>query len=198
MSIKSEEYMSIHLLRSKNNSIRNIAKELQLSTTTVQKYLKTDFHQSPKKDKAPNPFDELIKKYLAMNSRIPSSVILEKLKPLGYNKSLRTLQRYIKPLRPKENKPSFICSFETEPGYQAQATILKNGKKPLYAFVMVLGYSRTAFVYITDNMKQETWQECHLKAFSYFGGVPQTILYDNLKSVVIQRNKYANYEHEYN
>ncbi len=37
---------------------------------------------------------------------------------------------------------------------------------------------------------RRTMQECHLKAFSYFGRVPETILYDNLKSVVIQRDKY--------
>jgi len=29
-------------------------------------------------------------------------------------------------------------------------------------------------------MKQEVWQECHEKAFAYFGGIPKTILYDNL------------------
>jgi transposase len=31
-------------------------------------------------------------------------------------------------------------------------------------------------------MKQDTWQDCHIKAFEYFGGMPQTLLYDNLKS----------------
>ena len=56
---------------------------------------------------------------------------------------------------------------------------------------MVLGYSRAAFAYITDNIKQDAWQECHLKAFFYFGGVLETILYDNLKSVVLQRDKYG-------
>lgn len=55
-----------------------------------------------------------------------------------------------------------------------------------------------AFVYFTDNMKQTTWQDCHIKAFEYFGGVPQTLLYDNLKSVVIQRDKYGKNQHGFN
>ena len=55
-----------------------------------------------------------------------------------------------------------------------------------------------AFVYFTDNMRQETWQECHIKAFEYFGGTPQTILYDNLKSVVIKRDKYGKNQHGFN
>ena len=56
---------------------------------------------------------------------------------------------------------------------------------------MVLGYSRMAYVVFTENMRQETWQQCHEKAFAYFGGMPETILYDYLKSVVIQRNRGA-------
>lgn len=47
-------------------------------------------------------------------------------------------------------------------------------------------------------MKQTTWQDCHIKAFEYFGGVPQTLLYDNLKSVVIQRDKYGKNQHGFN
>ncbi len=63
---------------------------------------------------------------------------------------------------------------------------------------MVLGYSRTAFVYFTNNMRQDTFQSCHIKAFDYFGGIPKTILYDNLKSVVMQRDKYGKNRHGIN
>lgn len=47
-------------------------------------------------------------------------------------------------------------------------------------------------------MTQNTWQACHLKAFEYFGGIPQTVLYDNLKSVVIERDKYGKGNHSFN
>jgi len=49
--------------------------------------------------------------------------------------------------------------------------------------------SRAPFIYFTDSMKQKVWQECHEKAFTYFGSTPKTILYDNLKSTIIQRIK---------
>jgi len=45
---------------------------------------------------------------------------------------------------------------------------------------MVLDFSRMAFVYFTDNMRQETWQDCHVKAFEYFGGVPQTLIIETI------------------
>jgi len=118
---------------------------------------------------------------------------------VSYDGKLRILQSFLKTLVSATTKEEII-RFETEPSYQAQVdwTFIRSGKNPLYAFVMVLGFSRMAFVYFTDNMRQETWQECHVKAFEYFGGVPQTLLYDNLKSVVIQRDKYGKNQHGFN
>jgi len=47
-------------------------------------------------------------------------------------------------------------------------------------------------------MKQQTFQQCHINAFEYFKGIPNTILYDNLKSVVIKRDKYGKNNHGFN
>jgi len=63
---------------------------------------------------------------------------------------------------------------------------------------MILSYSRAHFVYFTDSMRQEVWQECHERAFVYFGGTPKTILYDNLKSAIIERDKYGKDKHGFN
>jgi Transposase and inactivated derivatives len=47
-------------------------------------------------------------------------------------------------------------------------------------------------------MEQSVWQKCHEEAFMYFGGTPQTILYDNLKSAIIKRDKYGKNKHGFN
>ncbi len=52
----------------------------------------------------------------------------------------------------------------------------------LYAFTMVLGYSRLPFVRFTLSMNSATVLACHEEAFRFFGGVPQEILYDNMKT----------------
>nr|WP_228256050.1 DDE-type integrase/transposase/recombinase [Malaciobacter halophilus] len=105
--------------------------------------------------------------------------------------------------------------FKTKPSYQAQVdwTIIRSAKNPIYGFIMVLGDSRMAYLkdsdllkqtvslhkaHFTDNIRQDTWQDCHIKAFEYFGGVLQTLLYDNLKSVVIKRDKYGKNQHGFN
>ena len=54
---------------------------------------------------------------------------------------------------------------------------------PVYAFVMVLGFSRMLFVEFTASMTLPTLLSCHRNAFEFFGGWPQEILYDNMKQV---------------
>ena len=55
----------------------------------------------------------------------------------------------------------------------------------LYAFVMVLGYSRRAYICFTTATDSATMLACHLLAFEYFGGVPHEILYDNMKTAFV-------------
>src|SRR5699024_9374727 len=56
------------------------------------------------------------------------------------------------------------------------------GKK-IYAFVMVLGFSRMLYVEFTHSMDLPTLILCHQHAFAYFGGIVGNILYDNMAQV---------------
>lgn len=51
---------------------------------------------------------------------------------------------------------------------------------------MVLSYSRHQFARICFDQKTETWLKLHAEAFEHFGGVPEVIVPDNLKSAVIR------------
>ncbi len=200
----------IHTLYYQGFSIRQISKILNLNRRTVSKRLKEKDLKPYTKRSYPSKLEsykDYVEKRIqqAYPDRIPSTVILREIKDIGYTGSLRTLQKYTKTIyenisSKKEEKNNEVIRFETEKGYQAQVdwTTIISGKKPIYAFVMVLGYSRTAFVYFTNNMRQDTFQSCHIKAFDYFGGIPKTILYDNLKSVVMQRDKYGKNRHGIN
>ena len=205
--ITKEEFVMIHTLKSQGYSIRAIARMTGLNRRTISKRLKEKELQGYKSrnyiSKLDNYKEYIVKRITdALPDKIPSSVLYEEILDMGYTGKIRILQYFIKDIYESLNpkKEEEIIRFETKVGYQAQCdwTILKSGKKPLYGFVMLLGYSRYAFVYITDNMKQETFQECHKKAFEYFGGIPKTILYDNLKSVVIKRDKYGKNQHGFN
>ncbi len=84
---------------------------------------------------------------------------------------------------------------ETLPGQVAQVDFGYVGKiydpergarRKAWVFVMTLGFSRRPFACLTFDQKVETWLICHILAFEYFGGVPETIVPDNLKSAVIR------------
>ena len=195
----------IHTLYKRGYSMRAISRELGIDRRTVKKRLQEEELKPYKRGNYRSKLDEY-KEYICNRIKqaklewIPSSVIYEEIRGKGYKGSLRTLQAYLSKIRAEGKIEKRELRFETKPGYQGQVdwTVIRGGKNPIYGFVMVLGYSRKAFVYFTNSMSQEDWQECHIKAFEYFGGVPDTILYDNLKSVVIQRDKYGKNQHGFN
>lgn len=84
---------------------------------------------------------------------------------------------------------------ETSPGKVAQVDFGSVGKlwdlqerrlRKAYVFVMVLGHSRHQFARLVFDQKVETWLALHVEAFEHFGGVPEVMVPDNLKSAVIR------------
>ncbi len=56
------------------------------------------------------------------------------------------------------------------------------------AFVMVLSYSRHIFLRFFLDARMENFLRGHLAAFAAWGGIPRVILYDNLRSAVLERH----------
>jgi len=120
--------------------------------------------------------------------------LLEEIKPMGYGGSITTLRRWLRTLKATTLRQSKLTvRFETPPGRQAQADWAYCGRfsaaggrmVPVYAFVMVLSFSRMLFVRFTTSMHLRELIACHQEAFAFFGGWPQSILYDNMKQVRI-------------
>lgn len=53
---------------------------------------------------------------------------------------------------------------------------------------MILSYSRKRYIEFTTDMTQETLMKCHMNDFSYFQGIPQQLLYDNMWTVVTKHS----------
>lgn len=82
--------------------------------------------------------------------------------------------------------------FETPPGHQAQADwghlgYLENEEQrsKIWSFVLTLGSSRGMFSDVWTDQKLETLLRMYEEAFRQFGGVPREILYDRMKTVVL-------------
>jgi transposase len=87
-----------------------------------------------------------------------------------------------------------VIPVETAPGDVAQVDFgeVKRLYDPAtgrvrraWFFAMVLGHSRHQFGKVVFDQKATTWVELHVEAFRFFGGVPRTIVPDNLKAAVI-------------
>ncbi|GDX83863.1 hypothetical protein LBMAG42_56740 [Deltaproteobacteria bacterium] len=61
-----------------------------------------------------------------------------------------------------------------------------NTLRKAWVFVMVLGFSRHQFARVVFDQRSETWLRLHVMAFMFFGGVPATIVPDNLKAAVVR------------
>jgi hypothetical protein len=80
------------------------------------------------------------------------------------------------------------------PGEQAQVDWghfghlqIGQAKRPLMAFVMVLSWSRQIFLRFYLNAQMENFLRGHVAAFEAWNGLPTVLLYDNLKSAVLER-----------
>jgi len=120
-------------------------------------------------------------------------VLLRELKEQGYTGGYTAVKEFV---RPKRNEAHTVAvrRFETPPGKQAQVdwadlgdiTDPDGAKHKLNGFVMTLGYSRAIFFDIAADQKLPAFLRMHETAFAYLGGVPEEILYDNTKTVVLK------------
>ena len=61
------------------------------------------------------------------------------------------------------------------------------GRRALMGFVAVPSYSRRVFLRFFLNAQMDSFLQGHVQAFTAFGGLARTLLYDKLKSVVLER-----------
>jgi len=140
-----------------------------------------------------------IKKDLAENK---ASTVWQRLHDeAGLQASLTSFRRYIHAVMPETvlAKEITVWRPEVPPGEEGQVDFGRLGKwtdpvtgkaRMVWAFVMVLAYSRHMFVKPVFRMDAKTWVECHLLAFEFFGGVPRRIALDNLKDGVLKPSIY--------
>jgi len=140
-----------------------------------------------------DPYLPFIRETLERYSRLRATRLYEMLRGRGYDGSVVGLRRLVAKIRPTRPEAAYL-RLSVLPGEQAQAdwgcfgTIgTGKSKRPLSCFVMVLSWSRAIHALFTLDQTLESFLRGHLEAFGFFKGVPRTVLYDNLKSAVLER-----------
>lgn len=206
---------SIATLAAKGWSARKIARELSVHRETVGRYLhpiETDSkpaippigsqeHSASKPALVPAgsnagrisqcaPLSEVIQQGLLAGlsaQRIHQDLVTAHAFTGGYD----AVKRFVRQLAHRTELP--FRRMECAPGHELQvdfgqgAWVLEDGKRRRpHLFRAVLSHSRKGYSEVVWRQTSESFIRCLENAFRYFGGVPATIVPDNLKAGVIQ------------
>ncbi|MEM8559431.1 MAG: IS21 family transposase [Bacteroidota bacterium] len=140
-----------------------------------------------------DPYVPFMKATLERYPRLCATRLHDMLKERGYPGGIAQVRRTVRHLRPARKREAYL-RLSVLKGEQAQVdwgsfgkVSIGKGQRLLSCFVMVLSWSRAVHAVFTLDQTLESFMRGHVEAFGYFGAVPREILYDNLKSAVLER-----------
>ena len=176
--------------------VGTIASQLHLHRDTVQRVLSTACvlrAEQPLRPSQIDPYLPFIRDSLAKFPTLAASRLHAMVRSRGYTGGADHFRHLVACHRPRPAAEAYL-RLRTLAGEQAQVDwghfghiVVGRAKRPLMAFVMVLSYSRRIFLRFSLNARMDSFLRGHVLAFAAFAGVPRVLLYDNLKSAVIER-----------
>jgi len=125
--------------------------------------------------------------------RLTASRLYAMVRERGYRGRPDHFRHLIACHRPRPKAEAYL-RLRSLPGEQGQVDWghfghleIGRARRPLMAFVMVLSHSRQIFLRFYLDARMENFLRGHVAAFASWGGVPRVLLYDNLKSAVLER-----------
>jgi len=183
-----------HLFFAEHWKIGTIAQQLGVHPDAVRHALQTDsFHQEQVlRPCITDPYLEFVRETLKNYPQLRATRIFQMVRDRGYTGSIVQLRRVVACLRPVQREAFLrLCLF---PGEQAQADWAHFGevrvgraRRRLSCFLITLSYSRALYLEFFFDQTMENFLRGHVHAFQAWSGTPRIALYDNLKSVVLER-----------
>lgn len=179
-------------------SVSAIARKLDLDRKTVRKYISRGLEPPVYGPRAPRPTKvEPYIPFLADRIRafpgLSGTRLWREVRDLGYAGGYTAVKDALRELRPPR-RTHFEHRFETGPGDQAQVDFAQfktafasdpDHIVTLWLFTMVLGHSRYLWGRFFWHQDLLTVLRAHVLAFTAFGGVPGELLYDRMKTAVL-------------
>jgi transposase len=177
--------------------IGTIAKQLRVHRDTVARVLAQaglprlgTLHRRSKID----PYLPFIHATLAKFPTLTATRLHAMVLDRGYVGGQSQFRHIIACHRPRPPAEAFL-RLRTLPGEQAQIdwghfghVMIGRARRPLMAFVAVLSFSRQIFLRFFLDARMENFLRGHVGAFAAWNAVPRVILYDNLRSAVLERH----------
>jgi transposase len=174
--------------------IGTIASELSVHPDAVRNAIESERFKSTQSLRASivDPYTAFVRFTLEQHPRLRATRIYQMVRDRGYSGSIVQLRRTVARLRPR-SREAFL-KLQTFSGEQAQVdwahfghVMVGRAKRALSCFVMTLSYSRGLYLEFFFDQTTENFLRGHVHAFQAWSGQPRVILYDNLKSAVLER-----------
>ena len=140
-----------------------------------------------------DPYLPFIRDTLAQYPRLRATRLFEMVRSRGYTGSVVQLRRIVRTIRPTKpptvyRRLTTLMAEEAQIDWGAFGSVrIGHGIRPLSGFVMVLSYSRALFALFTLDQTLESFLRGHVEAFEAFHGAARTLVYDNLRTAVLER-----------
>lgn len=160
---------------------------------TVRRLLTPKAERKARRSKL-DPFRPLINK-LVCEDELTAVLVLKRIRAIGYTGGYSVLKELVRTLRPRSVRRPHL-RFETAPGVQGQVdlspyqVLLAREPTDVVCFSFVLGYSRWQFLRFFLHADAHAVCHGHVLAFERAGGVPEEILYDRMKQIVLQSHRH--------
>ena len=176
--------------------IGTISRQLGRHHDTIERVLAEsglEVHKQSTRTRLVDPYISFLKETLQKYPKLRASRLWAMTKARGYTGSKSGFRAIVKRLRPRPAAEAFVRRTVL-PGQEAQVdwahfgtVTIGRATRTLWAFVMVMSYSRVRFVRFSVRAAMPSFLAGHVEALRFFGAVPRVVLYDNLKSAVIER-----------
>jgi transposase len=177
--------------------VGTIAAQLGIHADVVRRVLGLDRERATGAIVRPRQVDDyrdFIDQTLRQYPRLRATRVYDMVAERGYRGSVRTLREYIATVRPAA-RPDVPLRLETLPGEQAQVDWAYVGKQPvsggqraLWVFVIVLSYSRAMWAELVFELTVSSLCRSLVRAAAAFGGLTRQWLFDNPRTIVLERH----------
>jgi transposase len=190
-----QEAQILHLFHAEKWRVGTIAHQFGVHPDVVRRVLAKDGRvKFPlQRPSLIDPYMPFIAETFKTYPTITAARLYDMVKERGYTGNGDHFRHLVAPLRPPRRVEGYL-RLVTLPGEQAQADWAHfgqirsgRGERTLWAFVMVLSYSRAIFLRFYPGASGFFFHLGHVEAFNVWGGSVRVVLYDNLKSVVLER-----------
>src|SRR5215472_4296251 len=174
--------------------IGTIAQALNVHPDTVRRAIEVERfqHAEPMRPSIVDPYLPFVRETLAQYPRLRATRLYQMIRDRGYSGSVEQLRRVVARLRPHPHEA--FLRLQVFPAEQAQvdwayfgSVMVRRAKRQLSCFVMTLSWSRALYLEFFFDQTTENFLRGHVRAFQDWSGAPRVILYDNLRSAVLER-----------